>query len=120
LTQNANRITHLEAVIDKLGNVFLELADELLGSGLPNIDLQLSRKFHNSLRGSLSLIKENVDEVQQPHHDDSATENSYNSLPQISRSSRNLHNMAPSTMQSDRLEALKEVMSHGMVYYPAV
>lgn len=61
LARHANRIDHLEATIEKLGNTFIQLADELLGSSLPNVDPALGHKIHLSLQNALSLIKENAE-----------------------------------------------------------
>lgn len=61
MARHANRIYHLEATLEKLGNTFIQLADELLGSSLPNVDPALGHKIHLSLQNALSLIKENVD-----------------------------------------------------------
>ncbi|PON27768.1 hypothetical protein TGAM01_v203536 [Trichoderma gamsii] len=61
LARHANRIYHLEATLEKLGNTFIQLADELLGSSLPNVDPALGQKIHLLLQNALSLIKENVD-----------------------------------------------------------
>ncbi|KKP00114.1 hypothetical protein THAR02_07795 [Trichoderma harzianum] len=61
LARHANRIYHLEATLEKLGNTFIQLADELLGSSLPNVDPALGHKIHLSLQNALSLIKENAD-----------------------------------------------------------
>lgn len=61
LARHATRINHLEATLEKLGNTFIQLADELLGSSLPNVDPALGHKIHLSLQNALSLIKENAD-----------------------------------------------------------
>ncbi|KAF3057015.1 hypothetical protein CFAM422_012448, partial [Trichoderma lentiforme] len=61
LARHANRINHLEATLEKLGNTFIQLADELLGSSLPHVDPALGHKIHLSLQNALSLIKENAD-----------------------------------------------------------
>jgi hypothetical protein len=106
MTQNVNRIAHLEETIEKLGKIFVELADDLLGSSLPSFDRQLICKLHGSMQDALSLIKGNADPPEQPHRHDLVAENSSTSL-HTSEITRHLKNGDPLPTQSDLLGGLK-------------